>query len=81
MNMSSQPGPSISTVAETLSHPAYPTAIWKLQPDKQGLAPVAEGRGGPFNISWGKFSVTPISLLSQTHTTHTLTYIPLRNPR
>ncbi|KAK3995277.1 hypothetical protein QBC44DRAFT_30077 [Cladorrhinum sp. PSN332] len=61
--MSSQPGPSIPTVAETLQHPAYSTAIWKLEPDKQGLASVAEGRGGPFNISWEIHGEGPIKLI------------------
>ncbi|KAK4227310.1 hypothetical protein QBC38DRAFT_196148 [Podospora fimiseda] len=61
--MASQPGPSIPTVAETLKHPAYSTAIWKLEPDKKGLASVAEGRGGPFNISWEIHGEGPIKLI------------------
>lgn len=46
------PPPSIPTVAEVLKHPAFPTAIWNLEPDRKGLALVAEGRGGPIKISW-----------------------------
>ncbi|KAK4158715.1 hypothetical protein QBC43DRAFT_143537 [Cladorrhinum sp. PSN259] len=61
--MSSQPGPSIPTAAETLQHPAYSTAIWKLEPDKQGFVPVAEGRGGPFNIHWEIHGRGPIKLI------------------
>jgi hypothetical protein len=39
-------------VEEVLSHPAYPTAVWKLKPTQSGMLPVASGRGGPFNICW-----------------------------
>lgn len=46
------PAAAVPTVAEVLKHPAFPTAIWNLEPDSEGLAPVAEGRGGPINISW-----------------------------
>ncbi|KAK3385382.1 Alpha/Beta hydrolase protein [Podospora didyma] len=52
----------IPTVAETLAHPAFPTAIWNLEPDRKGLAPVAEGRGGPFNISWEIHGEGPIKV-------------------
>ncbi|RKU41291.1 hypothetical protein DL546_002284 [Coniochaeta pulveracea] len=46
------PFTELTTVEETLNHPSYPTAIFNLTPTRQGLQPVAEGRGGPFNISW-----------------------------
>ncbi|KAK3317815.1 Alpha/Beta hydrolase protein [Cercophora scortea] len=55
--------PRIPTVAETKSHPAYPTTIWQLEPDRSGLLPVAEGRGGPFNISWEIHGEGPIKVL------------------
>lgn len=51
------------TVEETLKHPAYPTAIWKLVPHKKGRAPVAEGRGGPFNIGWEIHGSGPTKLV------------------
>lgn len=57
------PPPPVPTVAETLKHPAFPTAIWRLEPDREGLAPVAEGRGGPFNISWQIHGAGPIKLI------------------
>ncbi|KAK4102371.1 alpha/beta-hydrolase [Parathielavia hyrcaniae] len=57
------PLPRVPTVAETLKHPAYPTSIWNLEPDRKGLAPVAEGRGGPFNISWETHGAGPIKLV------------------
>ncbi|AEO68165.1 uncharacterized protein THITE_2117583 [Thermothielavioides terrestris NRRL 8126] len=57
------PTPAIPTVAETLKHPAFPTAIWNLEPDRKGLVPVAEGRGGPFNISWEIHGAGPIKLI------------------
>ncbi|KAL2024924.1 hypothetical protein VTK56DRAFT_3623 [Thermocarpiscus australiensis] len=55
--------PRIPSVADTLKHPAFPTAIWGLEPDRKGLAPVAEGRGGPFNISWEIHGVGPIKIV------------------
>ncbi|TLD21525.1 hypothetical protein PspLS_09103 [Pyricularia sp. CBS 133598] len=51
------------TVEETLKHPAYPTAIWKLVPHKKGHAPVGEGRGGPFNIGWEIHGSGPTKLV------------------
>ncbi|KAL2174807.1 Alpha/Beta hydrolase protein [Thermothelomyces heterothallicus CBS 202.75] len=57
------PLPPVPTVAETLKHPAYPTATWNLEPDRKGLVPVAEGRGGPFNMSWEIHGVGPIRLI------------------
>ncbi|KAL8393196.1 hypothetical protein RB595_003119 [Gaeumannomyces hyphopodioides] len=41
-----------ATVEEVLKHPAYPTSTWRLVPTRSGRLPVAEGRGGPLNISW-----------------------------
>lgn len=35
-----------------LEHPAYPASVWRLVPTRSGRLPVAEGRGGPLNISW-----------------------------
>lgn len=58
-----EPGPDIPTVAETLKHPAFPTAIWNLEPDRKGLASVAEGRGGPLKISWEIHGEGPIKLI------------------
>ncbi|KAK4197397.1 putative abhydrolase [Triangularia verruculosa] len=53
----------IPTVAETLQHPAFPTAIWNLEPDRAGLCPVAEGRGGPLNINYEIHGTGPIKLV------------------
>ncbi|KAH6847537.1 Alpha/Beta hydrolase protein [Chaetomium sp. MPI-CAGE-AT-0009] len=58
-----KPLPSVPTVAETIRHPAFPTALWDLEPDRKGLAPVAHGRGGPFNISWEIHGVGPTRLI------------------
>ncbi|KAL0468524.1 glycylpeptide N-tetradecanoyltransferase [Neurospora intermedia] len=55
--------PPVPTVAETIKHPAFPTAIWNLEPDQSGLAPVAVGRGGPFNVSWEIHGEGPIKVL------------------
>lgn len=68
--------PRVPTVAETLKHPAYATAIWQLQPDRSGFVPVAEGRGGPLNISWEMHGVGPIKLMV-CYVLHTLTSHPL----
>jgi hypothetical protein len=51
------------TVAETLNHPSFPTAIWNLSPTRSGTLPVAEGRGGPLNISWEVHGSGPVKLL------------------
>ncbi|KXX78668.1 putative aminoacrylate hydrolase RutD [Madurella mycetomatis] len=57
------PPPPVPTVAEVFKHPAFPTATWNLEPDREGLAPVAEGRGGPINISWEIHGCGPIKLV------------------
>lgn len=57
------PPPTVPSVAETLKHPAFETAMWRLEPDRQGLARVAEDRGGPFNISWEIHGEGPIKLI------------------
>ncbi|KAK4244718.1 Alpha/Beta hydrolase protein [Corynascus novoguineensis] len=57
------PLPKVPTVAETLKHPAYATATWDLVPDRKGLVPVAEGRGGPFKISWEIHGVGPTKIM------------------
>ncbi|KAI0894938.1 alpha/beta-hydrolase [Annulohypoxylon nitens] len=51
------------TVEEVSKSPAFPTAIWKLQPHQSGLLPVAAGRGGPLNISWEVHGGGPIKLI------------------
>ncbi|KAK4132749.1 alpha/beta-hydrolase [Trichocladium antarcticum] len=53
----------VPSVAETLKHPAFPSVIWDLVPDQHGLAPVAEGRGGPLKISWEIHGKGPIKLV------------------
>jgi hypothetical protein len=38
---------------ETLNHPAYPSAIWALEPHQKGKYEVGKGRpGGPLKIAW-----------------------------
>src|SRR5690606_682140 len=54
-------------------HPAYPTAMWNLEPDRKGLVPVAAGRGGPFNMSWEIHGVGPIKLIVSVSHAHDLT--------
>ncbi|KAI2467235.1 alpha/beta-hydrolase [Annulohypoxylon bovei var. microspora] len=51
------------SVEEVSKSPAFPTAIWKLQPHQSGLLPVAAGRGGPLNISWEVHGEGPIKLI------------------
>ncbi|KAM0287027.1 hypothetical protein ACHAQH_000712 [Verticillium albo-atrum] len=43
---------SFPSAEETLAHPAYPGAIWNLEPHQKGLLACAKDRGGPVNISW-----------------------------
>jgi glycylpeptide N-tetradecanoyltransferase len=50
-------------VEEVLAHPVYPTAIWKLKPDQEGMLPVASGRGGPFNLYWQVHGTGNIKLI------------------
>lgn len=38
--------------AEIIQHPAFENVIYDLQPTEKGFAPVAIGRGGPFNIAY-----------------------------
>ncbi|KAH8682748.1 Alpha/Beta hydrolase protein [Xylariales sp. PMI_506] len=42
---------------------AFSTAIWQLEPHRKGLAPVAAGRGGPFNIDWEIHGDGPIKVV------------------
>ncbi|KAL7628848.1 hypothetical protein AAE478_000363 [Parahypoxylon ruwenzoriense] len=52
--------PSIEQVTKS---PAFPTAIWKLEPHRSGLLPVAADRGGPLNISWEVHGDGPVKLI------------------
>ncbi|OBT74649.1 hypothetical protein VF21_06408 [Pseudogymnoascus sp. 05NY08] len=40
------------TAAEVTALPGYSSVTWELQPTQEGKLKVAEGRGGPLNISW-----------------------------
>jgi hypothetical protein len=40
------------TAAQLKEHPEFPKVIWDLKPTQKGTAKVAEGRGGPFDISY-----------------------------
>lgn len=39
-------------VAELERHPEFPYVTWDLKPTKRGKLSIAEGRGGPFNLSY-----------------------------
>ncbi|KAK9779826.1 putative Alpha/Beta hydrolase protein [Seiridium cardinale] len=45
------------------NHPAFPTAVWQLEPHQKGLLPVAANRGGPVDISWEVHGDGPIKVL------------------
>ncbi|WDK21708.1 glycylpeptide N-tetradecanoyltransferase [Colletotrichum graminicola] len=51
------------TVEETMKHPSYPSVIWNLEPDRKGKLPVAQGRGGPFNIAWEIHGHGPVKII------------------
>ncbi|TPX15318.1 uncharacterized protein E0L32_004595 [Thyridium curvatum] len=53
----------LPTVAATLKHPSYPDATWALEPTRSGRIPVAEGRGGPFNLAWEVHGEGPIKVI------------------
>ena len=38
--------------SEILDHPEYPHVNWPLEPTSKGKVEVADGRGGPFKISY-----------------------------
>lgn len=48
------------TAAELIEHPAFPKAIWDLQPTTKGKCAVAAGRGGPFDIVYEIHGTGPI---------------------
>ncbi|KAI0007752.1 alpha/beta-hydrolase [Xylariaceae sp. FL0662B] len=52
--------PSVDEVAK---HPAFPTALWQLEPHQSGLLPVAASRDGPLDISWEVHGEGPIKLV------------------
>ncbi|KAI0409805.1 Alpha/Beta hydrolase protein [Xylaria palmicola] len=52
--------PSADEVART---DAFPTVIWNLEPHREGLLPVAAGRGGPFKIHWEVHGDGPVKLV------------------
>ncbi|KAI0536086.1 Alpha/Beta hydrolase protein [Xylaria digitata] len=52
--------PSVDEVVKT---DAFPTAIWQLEPHREGMLPVAAGRGGPLNIHWEIHGDGPIRLV------------------
>ncbi|KAI8629604.1 Alpha/Beta hydrolase protein [Xylariaceae sp. FL1651] len=51
--------PSVEEVVKT---EAFPTAIWQLDPHRDGMLPVAAGRGGPFKIHWEIHGDGPVKL-------------------
>ena len=51
------------SIDETTNHPAYPSAVWNLKPDRNGLFPAAKDRGGPVNIAWEIHGTGPTKLL------------------
>ncbi|KAH7313513.1 Alpha/Beta hydrolase protein [Stachybotrys elegans] len=57
-NEASMPTP-FPSVEETLNHPAYPSTIWGLRPDREGRLAAAKDRGGPINIEWEIHGVGP----------------------
>lgn len=53
----------LPTVADVLKHPAFPTAVWNLEPTESGRLPVAQGRGGPLDIAWEIHGSGPIKIV------------------
>ncbi|KAK7961714.1 alpha/beta-hydrolase [Apiospora aurea] len=51
------------TVAEVVTNPAFPTALWHFEPHQSGLLPVAADRGGPIDICWEVHGDGPIKLV------------------
>lgn len=51
------------SVDEVVKSDAFPTAIWQLEPHREGTLPVASGRGGPINIHWEVHGEGPVKLV------------------
>ncbi|KAI2601941.1 alpha/beta-hydrolase [Hypoxylon sp. NC1633] len=51
------------SVEDVVKSPAFPTAVWLLEPHQSGFLPVAIGRGGPFNIGWEVHGDGPMKLI------------------
>lgn len=43
--------------------PAFPTSFWHLEPHREGILPVAAGRGGPIGISWEIHGEGPVKMV------------------
>ncbi|KAI2604342.1 alpha/beta-hydrolase [Hypoxylon fragiforme] len=54
---------TLPSLTEVANSPAFPTALWQLEPHQTGLLPVATARGGPFKISWEVHGDGPIKLI------------------
>lgn len=51
------------SVEDVVKSPAFPTAMWQLEPHRSGLLSVAADRGGPLNISWEIHGDGPLQLI------------------
>ncbi|RCI07990.1 hypothetical protein L249_7836 [Ophiocordyceps polyrhachis-furcata BCC 54312] len=51
-----------SSVEDTLKHPAFPGAVWNLEPTSSGKTRVGHDRGGPLQIAWEMHGSGPIKL-------------------
>ncbi|KAH8899983.1 alpha/beta-hydrolase [Thozetella sp. PMI_491] len=64
--MESLTGPreDLTPAEDVINHPAFATAVWDLEPAREGKAVVARGRqGGPLNIYWQIHGGGPIRIL------------------
>jgi len=62
--MSSTSSPQKALTADELQqHPEFPYVTWDLTPTKRGKVAVAEGRGGPINISYEVHGHGPIHIV------------------
>ncbi|KAI0829565.1 alpha/beta-hydrolase [Hypoxylon sp. FL0890] len=57
------PTVAFPSVEDVVKNPAFPTAVWQLEPHQSGLLPVAAERGGPLNISWEVHGDGPVKLI------------------
>ncbi|KAI0390607.1 Alpha/Beta hydrolase protein [Xylariaceae sp. FL0594] len=55
--------PTFPSCNEVTKSEAFPTAIWRLDPEKEGMLAVAAGRGGPFNLHWEVHGHGPVKLI------------------
>ena len=67
------------TAAEIVKHPEFRHVVWDLQPAKKGKATVAQGRGGPIQISYEIHGNGPTRLVVWYHISYDFSLLSRRS--